>query len=81
MLHVLCYLLCTIFRDEDKKIPGVFVPDLEYINGLENFTVEAKEHLTPAQSTFVQVTSNSDSDMTVCEYTSKFTPGSVIAFR
>ncbi|KAK8374371.1 hypothetical protein O3P69_011987 [Scylla paramamosain] len=68
-------------EDADKKIPGVFVPDLEFINGLENFNVEVKEHLTPAQSTFVQVTSSSDSDMTVCEYTSKFTPGSVIAFR
>lgn len=57
------------------------MPDFEFINGLEHFIVEAKEHLTPAQSTFVQVTSGSDSDMTVCEYTSKFKPGSVVAFR
>ncbi|KAG0714453.1 Glycogen debranching enzyme [Chionoecetes opilio] len=67
--------------EEDKKIPGVFVPDLEFINGLDGFSVEAREHLTPAQSSFVQVTSGDDADMTVCEYTSSFTPGSVIAFR
>lgn len=76
-------MTCTFLfpRDEDKKIPGVFVPDLEFINGLDNFSVDVKEHVTPAQSSFVRVTSSAESDMTVCEYTSNFTPGSVIAFR
>ncbi|XP_050699326.1 glycogen debranching enzyme-like isoform X6 [Eriocheir sinensis] len=67
--------------DEDKKIPGVFVPDLEFINGLDNFSVDVKEHVAPDQSSFVRVASSNDSDMTVCEYTPNFTPGSVIAFR
>ncbi|XP_071514499.1 glycogen debranching enzyme isoform X2 [Panulirus ornatus] len=67
--------------DEDKPCPGFFTDDSEFINGLTGFTVEVKEHLSPGQSTFVKVTSGSDSETTECEYTPSFTPGSVIAFR
>ncbi|KAK4310829.1 hypothetical protein Pmani_017632 [Petrolisthes manimaculis] len=67
--------------DEEKNVPGFFTADSEYINGLFGFDVSVRERLRPEQSTFVRVTSDHDAEMTECEYTSAFTPGSVIAFR
>ncbi|KAK8737367.1 hypothetical protein OTU49_004452 [Cherax quadricarinatus] len=67
--------------DEDKNIPGLFTNDSEYINGINGFSVEVKEHLSPSQSSMVRMTSGGDSETSECEYTSNFTPGSVIAFR
>lgn len=63
---------------------GGYVKDDKYINGMPEYTVEIKEHLSLQQSTVVKqaaVTTKDRSEF-VQEITfQKLTPGSVIAFR
>ncbi|XP_063604015.1 glycogen debranching enzyme-like isoform X1 [Penaeus indicus] len=67
--------------EDDKSYPGFFNNDSEFINGLNSIIAEVKENIRPSESSLVRLTSPEDADETECQYTSEFTPGSVIAFR
>ncbi|XP_059200245.1 glycogen debranching enzyme [Centropristis striata] len=67
-----------------ERPAGSYKKDDKYINGMPEYTVEIKEHISLAESTVVKqagVTSKGRSEFVQEIIFEKLTPGSVIAFR
>ena len=51
-----------------------------FINGLPDYYLDMRQHITPSMSKFVTVEPSADGETTIVKF-EKFTPGSVIAFK
>ncbi|KAG8039804.1 hypothetical protein G9C98_000533 [Cotesia typhae] len=73
-----------VYQNEGKntpfKYPDGHVKNSEYINGLENYVVDIREHIQISESKIVEKTESGDLKITQLNFVN-FQPGSVIAVR